>query len=93
MFGVPEISLEAIEEALDEALSRVLPDDLGDHMHLARALTAQRFAAVANHRVHSEVSAATQVEGASWDDIGHAFGISVATAKERFRTAPMGLPG
>jgi hypothetical protein len=93
MTAVPEIPLEAIEKAFEDALSAVLPDDLGERPHLARALTAQRFAAVANHCEHSEVAAANAQDGMSWDDIGHAFGISPSTARERFRTAPMGLPG
>jgi hypothetical protein len=90
---MPEIPLEAIAKAFDDALSSVLPADLGAPAHLVRALTAQRFAAVANHREHTEVAAANEQDGMSWDDIGHAFGISPSTARERFRTAPMGLPG
>jgi len=93
MSGLPDIPLEEIERAVEGALTHPLPADLGEKPHLARALTAQRLAAVANHRSHAEVTAAAEQEGMSWDDIGHAFGISPATAKERFRTRPMGLPG
>jgi hypothetical protein len=93
MSAVPQIPLETIEAAFDDALSSVLPGDLGERAHLARALTAQRFAAVANHREHTEVAAAHEQDGMSWEDIGHAFGINPDTARERFRTAPMGLPG
>jgi hypothetical protein len=93
MAGVPEVSPEAIQTAVEDALSRVLPDDLGGRSHLARAVVAQRIAAVANHQVHREVTAACEQDAMSWDDIGHAFGISPKTARERFRDAPMGLPG
>jgi hypothetical protein len=47
---------------------------------------------VAKHQSRNEVSSALEKDGMSWDDIAHAFGISVHDAHEHFRTAPMGLP-
>ena len=90
---VPAVPLEAIEAVIDEAMSRLLPDDDGGRGHLARAVLAQRISAVANHRSHTEVVAAHEEDATSWEDIGHAFGIGAETARERFRTAPTGLPG
>jgi hypothetical protein len=86
------VSLEAIETAVEDVLSRMLPDEHAARPHLVRAVLAQRIAAVANHRSHTEVTAACEQDAISWDDIGHAFGISPETARERYRSAPMGLP-
>ena len=74
-------------------LSQLSPDEHSGQSHLARAVIAQRIAAVANKRSHTEVTAAQEDGATSWDDVGHAFGISPRTARERFRTEPMGLPG
>jgi hypothetical protein len=93
MVDVPDVPVEQIEKALDDALTAVLPADLGARPHLARAVIAQRLAAVANHRSHAEVTAACERDATSWEDVAHAFGISPETARQRFRTAPMGLPG
>jgi hypothetical protein len=53
---------------------------------------AERISAVAHHRSRDEVSAACQEDGMSWDDIGHAFGMSPKNAQEHFGTKPAGLP-
>jgi hypothetical protein len=93
MVDVPDVSVQEIEKALDGALAAILPEVAGGQPHLARAVLAQRLAAVANHRSHAEVTAACADGANSWEDVGHAFGISPETARERFRSAPMGLPG
>ena len=90
--SVPQVAQEAIDAAVESALSQVLHTDLGDRTHLARAVIADRIAAVAKHRSRDEVAAAIDLDGTSWDEIAHAFGISPHDAHERFRTAPMGLP-
>ena len=90
--NVPQVAQEAIDAAVESALSQVLHTDLGDRTHLARAVIADRIAAVAKHRSRDEVAAAIDLDGRSWDEIAHAFGISPHDAHERFRTAPMGLP-
>jgi hypothetical protein len=90
--GVPHIAQETIDAAVDEALSHVLPADLGDKPHLALAVLAERMAAVAAHRSKSEVAAARDQDGMSWDDIAHAFGISPHDAQQRFLTTARGLP-
>ncbi len=93
MVDVPQIPQETIDAAVDEALSRVLPADLGDKPHLARAVIAQRLSAVANHRSKTEAIAAREEDGMSWDDVAHAFGLSVQNARQHFRAEPFGLPG
>ena len=87
------MSREAINAAVEEAVSKVLPAaDLGGTPHLPRAVIAERIAAVAAHLAKNEVAAARDRDGASWDDVAHAFGISPHNTSERFRTAPIGLP-
>jgi hypothetical protein len=92
MASVPHIAHETIDAAVEEALSRLLPADLGDKPHLPRAVLAERIAAVASHLEKSEVAAAIDRDGASWGDVAHAFGISLHDAQQRFRTTPRGLP-
>jgi hypothetical protein len=90
--SVPQVAQEAIDAAVESAVSQALPADVGDKTHLARAVIADRIAAVAKHRSRDEVAAAVNEDGTSWDDIAHAFGISPHDAHERFRTSPRGLP-
>jgi tripartite-type tricarboxylate transporter receptor subunit TctC len=87
--SVPQVAQKTIDDAVEAALAAALP---GDSAHLARAVIAERIAAVAKHKSKDEVAAALEKDGTSWDDIAHAFGISTHDAHEHFRTAPMGLP-
>ena len=86
------ITQQAIDAAVDEAIAGVLSGDLASEPHLARAVVAERISAVAHHRSRDEVSAACTVDGASWDDVGHAFGMSPKNAQEHFGAKPTGLP-
>ena len=90
MVDVPDVPTETITAAVDGALAHAAP---GDVAHLARAVIVERIAAAANHRAHIEVTAACEQDDVSWADVGRAFGISPQTAEQRFRSAPMGLPG
>jgi hypothetical protein len=90
--SVPQVAQEAIDAAVESALSQLVNADVGDKAHVARAVIADRLAAVAKHRARDEVAAAVDSDGTSWDEIAHAFGISPHDARERFRTAPRGLP-
>jgi hypothetical protein len=90
--AVPQVAQDTIDAAVESALAAVLPADVGDKSHLARAVIAERISAVAKHRSRSEVAAAVEEDGTSWDEVAHAFGISTHDAHEHFRTAPMGLP-
>ena len=84
------VTQESIDTAVDEAIARVL-SGVPDEPHLARAVIAERISAVAHHRSRDEVAAACE-GGSSWDDIGHAFGMSPQNAKEHFGSKPAGLP-
>ena len=92
MAGVPHVAQESIDAAVDEAVSSLLPADLGDRPHLVRAVMAERIAAVAAHLSKSEVAASNAQDATSWDDVAHAFGISRHDAEQRFRTSPRGIP-
>jgi len=86
------ITQQTIDTAVDEAIAGVLSGALASEPHLARAVIAERISAVAHHRSRDEVSAACHEDGMSWDDIGHAFGMSPKNAQEHFGTKPAGLP-
>jgi hypothetical protein len=86
------ITQRTIDAAVDEAIANVLSGDLASEPHLARAVVAERISAVAHHRSRDEVSAACKVDGASWDDVGHAFGMSPKNAQEHFGTKQSVLP-
>jgi hypothetical protein len=86
------ITQQAIDAAVDEAIAGVLSGELASEPHLARAVVAERISAVAHHRSRDEVSAACTVDGASWDDVGHAFGMSPKNAQEHFGAKPAGMP-
>jgi hypothetical protein len=86
-----QITQQTIDAAVDEAIAGVLSGDLASQPHLARAVVAERISAVAHHRSRDEVSAACK-DGVSWDDIGHAFGMSPTNAQAHFGAKPSGLP-
>ena len=90
MTDVAHPSHAEIEAAVTEAVSKLVSGGLGDRPHLTRAIIAERVSAVAFHLTKTEVHAAVD-DGASWDDVGHAFGISSHDAHDRFRWEPMGL--
>lgn len=52
--------------------------------HLGRAVAATRVAAVAQRLARAEVERA-RVAGATWREVGEAFGTNRQTAHERFR--------
>ena len=92
MTDVPQISRQAVAEAVEEVLTRLVAGDPGGKPRLARALIAERISAVARHRARDEVAAALEQDGASWDEIADAFGLSVEDAHQHFGTRPAGLP-
>jgi hypothetical protein len=59
--------------------------------HLPTAVLASKVAEEAQWLARAEVMAARDEDGATWEDIGTAFGVSRQTAHERFRTGPDGL--
>jgi len=84
-------SQRRIDAAVQDVLSAVLPADPGDQPRLARAVLAQRLAAAATRISRAEVMAARDHDGATWEEVAQAFGISRQAAHERFRTGPDGL--
>lgn len=59
--------------------------------HLDAAATALLLAEVADRLARAEVMAAREVDGATWQQVGTALGMSRQSAHERFRTGPDGL--
>ena len=55
--------------------------------HLLRAVTAARLAAEADRLAQVYVNLARETEGATWEQIGEAFGTTRQSAHERFRSA------
>src|SRR5437899_10274149 len=80
-----------VERAVQEALSALLPSAGGAQSHLTRAVLADRLAAAATRLSRAEVIAAREGDGATWDDVANAFGVTRQAAHERFRTGPDGL--
>lgn len=58
--------------------------------HLDRAVAASAIADLATRLAREEVMAARD-DGATWAAVGDAFGVTVQTAHERFRSGPDGL--
>jgi hypothetical protein len=77
-----------VAEAVD-ALVTARREPSPEQVHLARAVAADRLAAVAERLARAEVEAARQL-GASWREVGDAFGVIRQTAHERFSSGPDG---
>jgi hypothetical protein len=91
MVDVGDSSQQAIDDAVDAVLARTVGDEHDASAHLARAVFAERLSAVAHHRSRDEVATACD-EGMSWEEVGHAFGMSPDNARQHFGQAPSGLP-
>src|SRR5262245_35578889 len=59
--------------------------------HLDAAAAALLLADAADRLARAEVMAARNVDGATWEQVGIALGMSRQSAHERFRTGPDGL--
>ena len=57
---------------------------------LERAAALLRIADEADRVARREVSAARELDAASWADVGEALGVSRQTAHERYRSGPDG---
>jgi hypothetical protein len=77
-----------------ERAIRSLIDDLARadarQPHLSRAAIADRLAKAAERLTRLEVDAARSLDGASWQEVGDAFGIIRQSAHERFHAGPDG---
>lgn len=80
-----------IDQAVRDALVALLPRSLAEQPHLTRAVLAERIAAAATRLSRAEVMIARDQDGATWDDVADAFGVTRQAAHERFRTGPDGL--
>lgn len=54
--------------------------------HLVLAVAAARVAAAADRLARAHVALARDKEGATWEQVGEAFGTTRQSAHERFRT-------
>jgi hypothetical protein len=81
------------QAAIEERLRRVLDDLLGGDgaSHLDRAVAADAIASVAERMCRVEVMSARDFDGSTWEQVGHAFGMTRQSAHERFRAGPDGL--
>src|SRR5437879_5592732 len=86
-----EPTARGVERAIHDALAALLPSNLGEQPHLTRAVLAARLATAATRLSRAEVMAARDRDGATWEDVADAFGVSRQAAHERFRTGPDGL--
>lgn len=59
--------------------------------HLDAAAAALMLADAADRLARAEVMAARDIDGATWEQVGIALGMSRQSAHERFRTGPDGL--
>ena len=82
-------SSRAVGRAVVELVSSLVAAG-ADRSHLERARIAARIADVAERISRTEVMAARE-EGATWAEVGEAFGVTRQGAHERFRTGPDGL--
>ena len=88
------MSADSTQQDIDGAVDGLLAlatAEGGGSAHLARAVLAERLSAVAHHRSRDEVAAACDA-GASWDDVGRAFGMSPENARQHFGKQPSGMP-
>lgn len=74
------------ERVVAQIVRDVAPPDAG---HLDRAVLAMRVAEAAERLTRIEVAAARKA-GATWQEIGDAFGTNRQAAHERFREGPDG---
>jgi hypothetical protein len=78
-----------------ERAVRAFVDDLtstaaSEQPHLARAVVADQLARAAERIARLEVDAARSLDGATWQQVGDAFGVIKQTAHERFQSGPDG---
>ena len=83
-----------VAQALDAAVSSLVSasaDDDAASRHLQVAAAALALAGAADRLAREEIVVARDVDGATWEQVGEALGISKQGAFERFRTGPDGM--
>jgi hypothetical protein len=85
--------IEAARAAVKRLLnSRAVPvRSVEGQPRLDTAAAALLLAEAADRLARAEIIAAREVDGATWEQVGTALGISRQSAHERFRTGPDGL--
>ena len=84
-----------VAQALDAAISSLVSasggedDEVSRHLQVAAAALA--LAGAADRLAREEILVARDVDGATWEQVGEALGISRQGAFERFRTGPDGM--
>lgn len=80
----------AVHRAVADLL--VSQSDVEVHsQHLRTAAAALALAQAADRLARAEIVLARDEDGATWEDVGEALGISRQAAHERFRTGPDGM--
>ncbi len=80
---------EAATQRLASVVTMALSD--GSQQRLRVAVAARALADAADRLARVEVLAARESDGATWEQVGEAFGVSRQSAHERFRTGPDGM--
>ena len=85
--------VEAARAAVKRLLnSRAVPkQSVEGQPRLDTAAAALLLAEAADRLARAEIIAAREVDGATWEQVGTALGMSRQSAHERFRTGPDGL--
>ena len=81
------VIVAAIERLVDDGAVQALA---ATQPHLARAVVAQQLAESAARLARLEVAAARELDDATWQEVGDAFGIIRQSAHERFGSGPDG---
>ena len=89
--SIPDKDADAlVQRIVDDLASRRRSPLHGDaptnSRHLVLAVAAARVAAAADRLAHTHVALAREKEGATWEQVGEAFGTTRQSAHERFRT-------
>lgn len=85
----PEVA-RALEAAVASLVAGRADDDAASR-HLRVAAAALALADAADRLAREEVLVAREADGATWEQVGEALGISKQGAFERFRTGPDGM--
>lgn len=81
----------ALEAAVESLVVAGPGDDDAASRHLRVAAAALALADAADRLAREEVLVAREADGATWEQVGEALGISKQGAFERFRTGPDGM--
>ncbi len=87
----------AVESAVRQAVEGLLEGQTAsearsdEQPHIRAAVAALAIAETAERLARMEIITARESDGATWEQVGTALGVSRQTAHERFRTGPDGM--